>query len=60
MTIRKCTCGEVLTTKTCYSIGRKGELLYINCKKCESTLVVASKKYLMERAIKKVIKYEAQ
>lgn len=47
MTLKKCTCGQINTTKTAKFIGStyfKGKILWFNCFKCRSTFVLRALK----------------
>lgn len=43
MKIKKCTCGKELSSRDVKSIGKSDGVLYLNCKKCGTTLVILSK-----------------
>lgn len=44
MTLKKCTCGEMLTTKNVIRhTSRAFNLFWFTCKKCQSTMVMKRK-----------------
>lgn len=46
MTLKKCTCGKIQTTRNAKLIGKDPEFgsLYFNCQSCQSTFLLMSKK----------------
>lgn len=49
MTLKKCSCGKIVTTKNTFGVQRDNEglgrpALYFQCPACKSTLVLVSKK----------------
>lgn len=43
MKFKKCSCGKDLTSKTIRKIGRNELGIWVNCKHCDTTLLIVSK-----------------